>query len=280
MCPSPVPDGYVRGPVFFDGGADSSVYNEYARNAFWNLAGGYGARIVVLTTNADASHADYGYAAAFQALEAARVRLIVLADRASGSDPAVLHAIEQNTAVFLSGGHPLQWSTRIGGTPLATAIRRANACGKAVGAVGGSAAFLGNHMLVYRDDSPFPCMAPGLGLSNRVLVAGHYDPHQRGELLRMAIAANPYLLGIGLPDQAAFVRRADNLLEVVGLASVQIVDGSQMTGSNLLHWRPGQPFEADGLRVVDLPPDHRYDPDTHQVLPPELAMPLPVRSSL
>ena len=44
--------------------------------AFWNLAGGYGARIVVLTTNADVSQADYGYAAAFQALEAARVRLL------------------------------------------------------------------------------------------------------------------------------------------------------------------------------------------------------------
>jgi cyanophycinase len=280
MCPSPVPDGYVRGPVFYDGGADNSVYNEYARNAFWNLAGGYGARIVVLTTNADASQADYGYAAAFQALEAARVRLLVLADRASGSDSTILQAIEQSTAVFLSGGHPLQWSTRIGGTPLATAIRRANACGKAVGAVGGSAAFLGNHMLVYRDDTLFPCMAAGLGLSNRMLVAGHFDPDQRGDLLRMAIAANPYMLGIGLPDQAAFIRRSDNLLEVVGLASVQIVDGSQMTGTNLLAWQPGQPFEAAGLRAVDLPPDYRYDPDAHVVLPPELAMPLPVRSSL
>lgn len=280
MCPSPVPDGYVRGPVFYDGGADISVYNEYARNAFWNLAGGYGARIVVLTTNSDATQADYGYAAAFQALEAARVRLLPLVDRASGSDPAILQAVEQSTAVFLSGGHPLQWSTRIGGTPLATAIRRANACGKAVGAVGGSAAFLGNHMLVYRDDTPFPCMAAGLGLSNRMLVAGHFDPDQRGELLRMAIAANPYMLGIGLPDQAAFIRRSDNLLEVVGLASVQIVDGSQMTGTNLLAWQPGLAFEAAGLSVVDLPPDYRYDPDSHRVLPPELAMPLPVRSSL
>jgi cyanophycinase len=280
MCPSPVPDGYVRGPVFYDGGADNSVYNEYARNSFWNLAGGYGARIVVLTTNAGISQADYGYAAAFEALEAARVRLLVLRDRASGSDPAVLQAIEQSTAVFLSGGHPLQWSTRIGGTPLATAIRRANACGKAVGAVGGSAAFLGNHMLVYREDTAFPCMAPGLGLSNRMLVAGHFDPVQRGELLRRAIAANPYLLGIGLPDKAAFIRRSDNLLEVVGLASVQIVDGSQMTRTSLVTWQPGQPFEAEGLRVVDLPPDHRYDQDSRRVLPPELAMPLPVRSSL
>ena len=41
MSPSPVPEGYVRGPVFFDGGADHSVYNEVARGAFWNLAGGY-----------------------------------------------------------------------------------------------------------------------------------------------------------------------------------------------------------------------------------------------
>jgi len=76
------------------------------------------------------------------------------------------------------------------------------------------------------------------------------------------------------------IRRSDNLLEVVGLASVQIVDGSQMTRTSLLTWQPGQPFEAEGLRLVDLPPDHRYDQDSHCVLPPELAMPLPVRSSL
>jgi cyanophycinase len=280
MCPSPVPEGYVRGPVFFDGGADHSVYNEVARGAFWNLAGGYGARIAVLTANEDASDADYGYAAAFQALEAARVQLVVVRDRASGHDRSLLQAVQQSTAVFLSGGHPLRWSTRIGGTPLATAIRRANACGKAVGAVGGSAAFLGNHMLVYREGEPYPCMAPGLGLSNRILVAGHFVPEQQGQLLAQAIASNPYVLGIGLPDRAACIRRADGVLEVMGLASILLVDGSGITSSNVLEWIPGKPFEAEGLRTIELAPDYRYDLENHQILPPELPMPMPNRSSL
>ncbi|HRX05179.1 MAG TPA: cyanophycinase, partial [Anaerolineae bacterium] len=201
MSPSPVPDGYVRGPIFYDGGAEDSVYNEYARYAFWNLAGGYGSRIVVLTTNRGATQADYGYTAAFQSLEAASVRLVVVSDRSSSFDQSVIHSIEHSTAVFLSGGHPLRWSTTIGGTPLATAIRRANACGKAVGGVGGSAAFLGNHMLVY-DDQPLPRMAPGLGLSNRILVAAHFDADRYTHLLKLAIASNPYVLGIGLSDQA------------------------------------------------------------------------------
>ncbi len=280
MSPSPVPTGYVRGPVFYDGGADYSVYNEAARQAFWNLAGGYGARIVVLTANAGASDADYGYAAAFQALEAARVQLIAVGDRAGGRDPAILQAVEHSTAVFLSGGHPLRWSTCIGGTLLATAIRRANACGKAVGAVGGSAAFLGNHMLVYRQGLAYPCMAPGLGLSNRILVAGHYEPEQHGQLLAMAIASNPYVLGIGLPDQAACIWRADNLLEVVGLAQVTVIDGSALISTNVLEWTPGQSFKADGLRSIELAPDDRYDPERHEVLPPDLLLPMPVRSTL
>lgn len=279
MSPSPVPDGYVRGPVFYDGGADDSVYNEYARYAFWNLAGGYGARIVVLTTNQGASLADYGYTAAFQALEAASVRLVVVADRSSGFDASLIHQIEHSTAVFLSGGHPLRWSTRIGGTALATAIRRANACGKAVGAVGGSAAFLGNHMLVY-DDQPFPRMAPGLGLSNRILVAGHFDAAQHSQLLQMAIASNPYVVGIGLSDQAAFIRRADRMIEVVGLASLCVVDGHRLESTNLVGWSPGTDFEAAGLETLEVLPDYRYDLDERCVLPPELALPMPVRSSL
>lgn len=279
MSPSPVPDGYVRGPVFYDGGAEHSVYNEYARHAFWNLAGGYGARIVVLTTNQGVSQADYGYTAAFQALEAASVRLVVVGDRSVGFDASIIHLIEHSTAVFLSGGHPLRWSTRIGGTPLATAIRRANACGKAIGGVGGSAAFLGNHMLVY-DDQPFPRMAPGLGLSNRILVAGHFDADKHGQLLQMAIASNPYVIGIGLSDQAAFIRRADMMIEVVGLATLTVVDGQQMTSTNLVSWQPGQVFEAVGMKTQEVAPDYRYDLDTRAILPPDLVLPMPVRSSL
>lgn len=279
MSPSPVPDGYVRGPIFYDGGAEDSVYNEYARYAFWNLAGGYGARIVVLTTNRGATDADYGYTAAFQALEAASVRLVVVDDRSAGFDRSIIHHIEHSTAVFLSGGHPLRWSTTIGGTPLATAIRRANACGKAVGGVGGSAAFLGNHMLVY-DEQPLPRMAPGLGLTNRILVAAHFDAGKYLDLLQMAIASNPYVLGIGLSDQAAFVRRADTMIEVVGLASLFLVDGHAMTSTNLPVWKPEQPFVADGLRVLELQPDYRYDLETRRVELPELALPMPVRSSL
>lgn len=279
MSPSPVPDGYVRGPIFYDGGAEDSVYNEYARYAFWNLAGGYGARIVVLTTNRGATEADYGYTAAFQSLEAASVRLVVVGDRSSGFDEAVIHHIEHSTAVFLSGGHPLRWSTTIGGTPLATAIRRANASGKAVGAVGGSAAFLGNHMLVY-DEQPLPRMAPGLGLTNRILVAAHFDAGKYGHLLQMAIASNPYVLGIGLSDQAAFIRRADTMIEVVGLASLYLVDGQAMTATNVQSWKPGQRFEADGMRSLELQPDYRFDLESRTVQPPEINLPMPVRSSL
>lgn len=278
MSPSPVPQGYVRGPIFFDGGADYSLYDDYARNAYWNLAGAYGARIVVLTANEDATDADYGYAAAFRKLEAAHVQLSVVDSRSGGHDPDLLHAIQDCTGVFLSGGHPLRWSTRIGGTPLATAIRRANAVGKAVGAVGGAAAFLCNFVLIYGDD--FPRFAPGLGLTNRIVVAGHFDAAQHDHLLRMAVATNPYLVGIGLPEATAVIRRADTNLEVVGLASVTVVDGHSMTDTNLPVWRPGAVFEAPGLRTVELPPEYRFDLEKYQVLPPDWKLPRADRIAL
>lgn len=278
MSPSPVPQGYVRGPIFFDGGADYSLYDDYARNAYWNLAGAYGARIVVLTANEDATDADYGYATAFRKLEAAHVQLAVVSNRGVGYDPALLQSIQDCTGIFLSGGHPLRWSTRIGGTPLATAIRRANAVGKAVGAVGGSAAFLCNFVLVYGHD--FPCFAPGLGLTNRIIVAGHFDAAQHADLLRRAVASNPYLIGIGLPEAAAVIRRADTNLEVVGLANVMLVDGHAMSGTNLPTWQPGAVFDAPGLRTVELPPEYRFDLETHQVVAPEWKLPRADRIAL
>ncbi|MCS6843900.1 MAG: hypothetical protein NZ528_06185 [Caldilineales bacterium] len=278
MSPSPVPAGYVRGPIFFDGGADYSVYDDYARNAFWNLAGAYGARIVVLTANETATDADYGFTAAFRKLEAASAQLIVVDSRRVGHDPAVLRAVQDSTGIFLSGGHPLRWSTRIGGTPLATAIRRANAVGKAVGGVGGSAAFLCNHVLVYGHGQP--CMVPGLGLSNRITVAGHYRRDEHEELLRMAIASNPYLIGVGLSEEAAVVRRADALLEGVGLADAVIVDGSEMEHTNLADRRPGEPFEAPGLRTLSLPVEHCYDLETRTLRTPDRLPQRPGRFAL
>lgn len=133
-------------------------------------------------------------------------------------------------------------------------------------------------MLVYGTD--YPHMAPGLGLSNRILVAAHFEADQHLLLLRMAIATNPYLLGIGLPEQAAIIRRADRALEVVGLSDITIVDGSKMRSTNLADWQPGQPFQADGLTALTLAPDHRFDLETRQALPPELDLPYPRHSTL
>ena len=83
-----------------------------------------------------------------------------------------------------------------------------------------------------------------------------------------------------MPDRAACIRRADGMLEVMGLAGITVVDGSAITSSNVLDWRAGLPFVADGLRTLELAPEYRYDLESRQVLPPELALPMPVRSSL
>jgi cyanophycinase len=126
----------------------------------------------------------------------------------------------------------------------------------------------------------YPYLAPGLGLSNRIVVAGHFQTELHANLLRMAVASNPYLIGIGLPDAGAVIRRADTTLEVVGLADVVVVDGQEMSTTNLAEWQPGQPFEAPGLRTLTVPTAHRFDLETRQVLPPEVDLPPPLRYAL
>ena len=97
----------------------------------------------------------------------------------------------------------------------------------------------------------------------------------------MAIASNPYVLGIGLSDQAAFIRRADTMIEVVGLASLYLVDGQAMTSTNVQTWKPGPArSRPTGCVRWSCSPTivSTWRPATVQS--PEINLPMPVRSSL
>lgn len=229
-------------------------------------------RIVVLSTTDAGEDGDMDLEAALYAAGAGEIHRRVLQSRADGEQRALLDHLEHAQMALLLSNQPLRLSTLVGGTPLARALRRRNADGMAVVGAGAGAALLCEHMLTHGAEGATPRsgganLAPGLGLTNRVVIdQGGHASDRLGRLLA-ALALNPFALGLGLDVATAAVIGADNVLEVVGAGGVTLIDPAEMADSNVADLAPGAPIRITNLRLHALTGGARYDLDFRRALP-------------
>jgi cyanophycinase len=215
----------------------------------WREAGGYGARMVFIT--AEAAHASTLDVLASQMtrLECDQVAQMVILNRNEARNEAHAASVAQATAIVLVGDEPERWTVTLGGTPLAQAIRRANARSKIVAGIGAVSSFLCQHVIAPGHDRTTlrgaTTFAPGLGLINRLVVdavARASDPHgkesgkegdERTTRLLASVAANPFLIGVGIDAGGAVILYSDNTLQASGPNTIAVVDGQQVEAVEL-----------------------------------------------
>ena len=221
---------------------------------------------VVMIGVAEATDPDSELESIAYAAGAGDVRRVLLHGRSDSEQRALLDAVEHAQIVMLLSDQPLRLSTMAGGTALARALRRRNADGMAVVGCGGGAALLCEHMLTHGAEGATPrgggaSFAPGLGLTNRVVIdQGGHASDRLGRLLA-ALALNPFALGLGLDAATAAVIGPDNVLEVLGSGGVTIIDPAEMAESNVADVAPGAPIRITNLRLHALTGGARYDLD-------------------
>ncbi|MGA9334450.1 MAG: cyanophycinase [Rudaea sp.] len=202
---------------------------------------------------------------------AQQVQRIALARREDSERQPAMAIVERSDLALLYTDQPLRLSTLLGGTTLARLLRRRNAEGMAVGGIGPGAAILAEHMLAGGAAGSTPRMgnvtlAPGLGLSNRLVIdQGGASADRLGRLLG-ALALNPFALGIGIDaDTAAFIG-PDNVMDVAGLGGITVVDPADVGHSNAADADPCAPISITNLRVHVLVHGARYDLDFRRPL--------------
>jgi cyanophycinase len=91
-------------------------------------------------------------------------------------------------------------------------------------------------------------LVPGLGMLEGVIVDQHFA--QRGRMGRLVagVVENPRLLGLGIDENTALAWRRDGA-RVVGSGAVYVVDGRQITRSNLGKARLQSAISAFDIRV-------------------------------
>jgi len=274
MCPASLADENTRGYIIPIGGGEDRVKEMQIHRRFVELSGGADARIVVIPTASMLDETGEDYNRIFSDLGAGKVEFLPITRRADCDNPEFSKMLDDATGIFITGGNQLRLSAILGGTLLVTKIRRKNAAGVPVAGTSAGASIMSEHMVAGGQGNNIPAagsvtLAPGIGLTNAVIIDQHFTQRNRLGRLLTASSFNPFLIGLGIDEDTAAFIDPDNVLEVVGSGTVTVIDASQLTHSSMWDAKPGEALSLIGLRLDVLGEGCRYDLKARIGYPPQ-----------
>jgi cyanophycinase len=274
MCPAPVPSKTDRGYIIPIGGGEDRVKEMQIHRRFVELSGGEDADIVVIPTASMLEETGPDYNRIFSELGAGKVEFLPISTRADCDNPEFSEMLDRATGIFMTGGNQIRLSAILGGTLVAQKIRRLNATGVPVAGTSAGASIMSEHMVAGGNSNAAPAegnitLAPGMGLTNAVIIDQHFTQRNRLGRLLTASSFNPFLIGLGIDEDTAAFIGADNVFEVVGSGTVTVVDAGQLTHSSMWDARSGEAISLLGLRLDVLGEGCRYDLNARVAYPPD-----------
>jgi cyanophycinase len=225
---------------------------------------------------------DYGdelwevYRKLFTSMGVKHVKHLGINHRDETTKDPRLEMLADAKAVFFTGGDQLKITTRLGGTTLCERIEEIYRRGGIIGGTSAGATALGEMMLV---GVPAPGiskvgdalhMTPGLGLAKNMIIDQHFSERGRIRRLLGAVAQNPRMLGVGIDEDTAVVVEKDGTLHTLGSGAVYIVDGHDLTYTNISQASFGRALSVFGVKLHALSSGDCFD--THSRHPSSAAV--------
>ena len=273
MCPSPVPEGQRRGYVVPIGGGEDKTLDTRVLSRFVDICGGGNASIAVIPTASQLQDTGDIYCELFRNLGAREAQSLPLEQREDAENPEYLNILDKADGVFITGGNQLRLSTILGGTAIFQKLRRLNASGLHIAGTSAGAAIVPEHMIVGGATGLVPIeggvnLAPGLGLTNAMIIDQHFSQRNRLGRLLAAVSYNPFLLGLGLDEDTGAFIDADNQIAVVGSGSITLIDASELSYSSMAEARGGDALSMLGLKLHFLAEGATFNINTREPSPP------------
>jgi cyanophycinase len=224
------------GPLIVIGGhedkeGDCTILKEVARR----LDG----RNLVVATVASRIPDEYfaEYRRVFGALGVEKVSELYVDERLQALESSKLACLEDAGGVFFTGGDQLRIASQIGDTPIERSIRAIWESGGVIAGTSAGASVMSEVMLVRGASAESHRigdlhMSAGLGLIRDVVIDQHFAERGRIGRLLGAVSQNPRILGVGVDENTAFVLEG-NVMRVIGHGAVYVVDGADITQSNI-----------------------------------------------
>jgi cyanophycinase len=243
-----------------DRSADKVILGEVARRI--------GSGKLVVSTVAIPSDPDglfEEYEKAFRALGVKHLYKLEINDREEATSESKLRILDDATGVFFTGGDQMKITSQIGDTLIFRRLQEIYEEGGLIAGTSAGAAVMSETMLVTGGDEDSHViggslrMAPGLGLIGDVIIDQHFM--ERGRLGRLlgAVAQNPKNLGIGIDEQTAIVVERGNGFYVLGSGAVYVIDGSEVTYSNIAEEDLNKTLSIYNVRMHMLSQGDRFD---------------------
>ena len=263
MCPAGSIENVDRGWIIPIGGAEDKENNKTILRRFCELAGGEKAKILVIPTASQLADTGPRYVEIFESM-GAKSLYIAVDEREDCFKHEIIEKLEKATGIFITGGNQLRLSTILGGTPVAKLIRSLNANGVHVAGTSAGAAIVSEHMIAGGKMGPTPkedgaTMAPGLGLTNKIIVDQHFRQRDRIGRLLAALSYNPFISGIGIDEDTAAFISPEGIMEVVGAGAITVVDPADLTHSSMHDARHQDSITLIGMKLHILGEGCKYD---------------------
>jgi len=210
------------------------------------------------------------YAKAFQYLGAENVEVLNIENREDALSDESFNRIKNADVIFFTGGDQLRLSSIIGGTPMHDLILQKYHdeefiyVGTSAGAASASKSMIyegSSHEALLKGEIK---ITSGLGLIDHVIVDTHFV--QRGRIGRLfqAVVSNPKTLGIGLGEDTGLLVTEGNAMEALGSGLVILVDGRNISDTNITDVSIGEPISIKNLVVHVMSKSDKYLLKEHQ----------------
>ena len=254
MSPAKVPEGGARGFIVPIGGGEQKEQNPLILDRFVQLCGGRDSHLMVIPTASKVEDTGDRYRKLFKDLGAGEVSVLDFDTRRDAYEKGRIAELAECDGVFFTGGNQLRLSTLLGGTDIARTLRERNAKGVHIAGTSAGASFLSEHMIAFGEDNAAPhagsvTLAPGLGLTNRVVIDQHFTQRNRLGRLITALAFNPFLIGLGLDEDTAAFIGPDQTVEVEGSGTLTIIDAERLKFSSMDQAGPNDPVSMLGITM-------------------------------
>src|ERR671910_2674492 len=232
-----------------------------------------GGKLVLATLGTSEPEETYQeYRRAFSALGVKQMVHLDVPDREDLLRNPRPEIMEGASVVFFTGGGQLRITTQFGGTRLCEQIQEFYRQGGTIAGTSAGASVMSDTMLVSGDaDSSHRVganllMAPGLGYIKDVIIDQHFAERGRIGRLLGAVAQNPRFLGVGLDENTAIVVERESRLKVLGEGAVYIVDGRQVTCTNMTDEDQDRTLSIFNVRLHVLSQGDEFDLWTREPL--------------
>ncbi|WP_276496925.1 cyanophycinase [Pontibacter litorisediminis] len=201
-----------------------------------------------------------------------KVEVMDVRNRKEAMDDGLCEMVEGAAGIFFTGGSQLRLTSIFGGTKVLQLMKERFTyddvliAGTSAGAVALSTPMIYEVMTQGGFVKGDVRVTTGLEFIKNVAFDTHFI--QRGRMVRMAqcIVTNPGCIGIGLEEDTAVYVTEGRQMQVLGSGLITVINGLDLTCSDIYKIDTGHPFSVRDLRVHLLADGEKYTMPTYDHL--------------